>query len=155
MIMRMNPTTSHEKPIARPAHLGWRLLALLYDSVIAIALLMCASAIIIFINQGSPVTPGGLDAWVSFLFFWAILGLYAICSWRYGGQTLGMRPWRLKVLTSTGSQPSWGALCRRYVIASITFGLGALWSLVDADRRALYDIASGTVFVRMQATKSA
>lgn len=153
--MRMNQTLSDEKPTARPAHLGWRLLALLYDAVIAIALLMCSSAIVILMNHGSPVTPGGLSALLAFLFFWAILGIYAICSWRYGGQTLGMRPWRLKVLTLEGTQPSWRALCLRYSIASITFGLGALWSLFDADRRALYDLASGTIFVRMQITKSA
>jgi len=153
--MRMNQTSLDEKPIAKPAHLGWRLMALLYDAVISIALLMCSSAIVVLINQGSPVTPGGLSAFAAFLFFWVILGIYAICSWRYGGQTLGMRPWRLKVLTLEGKVPSWRALCLRYSIASLTFGLGALWSFFDADRRALYDLASGTIFVRMLSTKSA
>ena len=138
------------KPIASPAHLGWRIIALVYDAVIAIALLMISSAIVVLLNAGSPVSPGGFMAFLSFLFFWSILGTYAIFSWRLGGQTLGMRPWRLKVLRTDGTQPSWNSLCIRYVIASCTLGLGALWSLFDKERRALYDIASGTVFVRLQ-----
>lgn len=152
--MRMNQSLSLEKPTASPAHLGWRLMALLYDTIISIALLMLSSALMLVLNHGAPATPGSWYAFVFFLFTWAVLGAYAICSWRLGGQTLGMRPWRLKILTSQGTQPSWGALCVRYGIASMTLGLGALWSVFDSQHRALYDIASGTVFVRLQPTKS-
>ena len=134
--MRMNQTIAIEKPVASPAHLGWRLLAIIYDAVVAIALLMISSAIVVLINAGDPVTPGGLSSFFAFLFFWIVLGAYAILSWRIGGQTLGMRAWRLKVLTATGTQPSWKSLC-------------AFWSLFDQQRRAFYDMLSGTALVRL------
>lgn len=147
--MRMNQTIAIEKPVASPAHLGWRLLAIIYDAVVAIALLMISSAIVVLINAGDPVTPGGLSSFFAFLFFWIVLGAYAILSWRIGGQTLGMRAWRLKVLTATGTQPSWKSLCIRYILASSMLGLGAFWSLFDQQRRAFYDMLSGTALVRL------
>lgn len=152
--MRMNNSESMTKQVASPAHLGWRLIALLYDFVIALALLMFSSAIVVLLNAGSPVAPGGFMAFLAFLFFWLVIGAYAIFSWRVGGQTLGMRPWRLKVLCADGTQPSWQSLCVRYCVASGTLGLGSLWSIFDNQQRALYDIASGTLFVRMLPVKS-
>ena len=149
--MRMNQTESMNKLVATPAHLGWRFIALLYDAVISIALLMFSSAIIVILNAGAPVTPGGFMAFLAFLFFWLIIGGYAIFSWRIGGQTLGMRPWRLKVLNADGTQPSWRSLCVRYCIASGTLGIGAPLSLFDKQRRALNDITSRTLFVRLLA----
>ena len=152
--MRMNHSTNIVKPLATPAHLGWRLLAITYDTVIAIALLMLSSAVVVLLNAGSPISPGGFSAFSAFLFFWMVIGAYAIISWRAGGQTLGMRPWRLKVLSANGSQPSCKSLCIRYIIGSCTLGLGALWSLFDKERRALHDIASGTLLVRLHPIKS-
>lgn len=154
MIMRMNHSEPLVKVTAIPAHLGWRVLSLIYDAVIALALLMFSSTLVVLLNAGSPVTPGGIAAFLAFLFFWSILGAYAIISWRRGGQTLGMRPWRLKVLSAAGTQASWQSLCLRYGVASLTLGLGAIWSLFDNNRRALHDIVSGTVLVRLQAAKS-
>ena len=45
MIFGMNSDTRAAKPTAVPASVGWRLLALLYDAVIAIAMLFAVSAI--------------------------------------------------------------------------------------------------------------
>jgi uncharacterized RDD family membrane protein YckC len=155
MIMRMNHSTNIVKPLATPAHLGWRLLAISYDAFIALALLMFSSAIVLLLNAGSTISPGSFSSFLAFVFFWLTIGAYAILSWRSGGQTLGMRPWRLKVLSADGSQPSWKSLCIRYVIGSCTLGLGVIWSLFDKDRRAVYDIASGTLLVRLHPIKSA
>ena len=73
-------------------------------------------------------------------------------SWRYGGQTLGMRPWRLKVLAADGRIAPPRTLALRYAVATLSLaaaGLGFLWSLVDRERRTWHDLASGTVLVRL------
>jgi uncharacterized RDD family membrane protein YckC len=155
MIIRMQTDTTQSKPNAAPAFLAWRLLALVYDAVIAIALLMLTSGLILLLNQGEAIQPGSALAYLEFFVFWAVLGVYAVCSWRYGGQTLGMRPWRLFVLDAQGKNASWRQLILRYVLASSSGGIVLLWSLFETERRGLHDLASNTYFVRLNATKSA
>ena len=47
------------------------------------------------------VEPGTPAALMVFIALWAAIGAYAVVSWRRGGQTIGMRAWRLRV---TGPQ---------------------------------------------------
>jgi len=155
MIIRMTDTSSKLKLSATPAFLAWRLLALIYDIVIAMALLMLTSGLMLLIHQGKPVEPGSVFSYFEFFVFWLVLGVYAVCSWRYGGQTLGMRPWRLYVLDTQGKSASWRQLILRYVLASSSAGLVLLWSLINPEKRGLHDLASETYFVRLNTTKSA
>jgi uncharacterized RDD family membrane protein YckC len=151
MIIRMKTDVLAVKPIAKPAHVGWRLMALLYDALIALALLFAVSALSLVVLPGhKPVTPGSASAYAVFAAIWLVFGLYATVSWRVGGQTIGMKPWRLKVVDRQGETPGWGSLWLRYAVASLTLGASLLWALVDRDRRALHDIAARTLFVRMQ-----
>lgn len=135
--------------VATPAHLGWRLLALIYDAVIAIAFLFMVSALSLWLKPDHhPVEPGSLAALMVFLAIWAVIGAYATVSWRRGGQTIGMKPWRLRVVTADGGRPCWHALMIRYVLLSASAGTALLWCLLDSQRRGLHDLAAGTVLVR-------
>lgn len=139
---------------ARPAHLGWRLFALVYDFFPALALWIAASGLMLLARGGEPVAPGGLASWLELVLLWAVTGVYAVVSWHRGGQTLGMRPWRLKVLQADGRRPPLRALLLRYAVATVSLaagGLGLLWCLVDRERRGWHDLASGTVLVRLDA----
>lgn len=149
MLVTMSGIPAQEKSVATIAHLGWRLLALLYDGLIALALLMSLSALVLLLRSGEPVQPGSLLAFAEFILLWSGIGAYAILSWRFGGQTVGMRPWRLRVVTSEGGRPEWRALLVRYGIASATLGTSLLWCLFDNQRRGLHDLCAGTVVVRM------
>ena len=152
MIIRMNPDTPDTKPTAVPAIIGWRLLALVYDAVIALAQLFVISALSLAVLPGhKPVTPGSAASYGVFTAIWGVLGAYAMLSWRFGGQTIGMKPWRLKVVAADGGRPDWRALLIRYAVASLSLGTALLWSLVDGERRGLHDLASGTAFVRLDA----
>jgi uncharacterized RDD family membrane protein YckC len=137
---------------AQPAHLGWRLLALVYDSLPIIALWFLASALVLLLRGGIPVTPWSAAFWLQNLALWGLTGLYAVESWRRGGQTLGMRPWRLCVVDAGGRSADRRRLWRRYALATLSLGLagaGFLWSLLDPERRSLHDLLSGTRLVRL------
>ena len=120
--------------------------------MVSIALVFTISALALALKPDhQPVQPGTLASYGVFAAGWAGIGLYATASWRRGGQTIGMKPWRLKVLTADGGRPGWRALLIRYAVASLSLGAALLWSLVDGERRGLHDLASGTAFVRLDA----
>ena len=151
MIFGMNSDTRAAKPTAVPASVGWRLLALLYDAVIAIALLFAVSALSLALMPGHrPVTPGSAASYLVFAGIWAAFGAYAVLSWRYGGQTIGMKPWRLRVVDGEGAPPAWRPLLIRYAVASVSLGTALLWCVFDQHRRGLHELAAGTLLVRIQ-----
>ena len=144
---------SHAAPAPPSPHIGWRLLALLYDLFPALALWFAVAAISLQLHGGDPVRADTLAGWLELVALWGITGAYAIVSWRRGGQTLGMRPWRLKVEARDGGPASWRALLIRYAVGTASLlpaGLGFWWAWADRDRLTWHDRASGTRLVRMQ-----
>lgn len=142
---------------ARPAALvGWRLLALLYDLWPVLALWMVAGTVFAvgYTLAGhdpreniAPFSPLQILLW---LVCWMLAGGYAVISWHRGGQTLGMRPWRLRVVGVDGRPPELRALLKRYTVGTASLllgGLGFWWAWFDRDRLTWHDRASGT---RMQ-----
>lgn len=148
-------TTSTQRSSAYPAHLGWRLLAIIYDALPCAALLFVTSVVLLALHGGKPATPGTIWSVVTILVYWCVVACYAVISWRRGGQTMGMRPWRLMVLNRDGKNASLKMLFLRYAIASLSGGLVLLWCLFDTQKRGLHDIASGTLMVRKEAIASA
>ena len=146
------PLSAAPPRAALPAALGWRLLAMTYDAIPLLPLALLVSASSLVLNGLQPVThPLGRGALAVTL--WAAIGGYFVLSWRRGGQTMGMRPWRLKVLDRAGAPARTGALWTRYAVATVSLfagGLGFLWALVDGERRTWHDLASGTVLVRLE-----
>ncbi|WP_368562585.1 RDD family protein [Pseudoxanthomonas sp. UTMC 1351] len=138
--------------------IGWRLLALVYDVWPVLALWMLISAAFTFgyyltghsARQNiAPLSPLQILLW---LLCWGVTGLYAVLSWRRGGQTLGMRPWRLKVVATDGGPASWRALGLRFVVATLSTlagGLGFWWAWVDREKLTLHDRFSGTRMIRL------
>ena len=144
--------------IRKPAALvGWRLMALAYDLFPALALWMLAAAAFTFgfyeaghaARQNiAPFSALQLALW---LLCWLLTGAYAVLSWHRGGQTLGMRPWRLRVVAVDGGDASWPALLERYAIGTLSLllaGAGFWWAWIDRDRLTWHDRASGTRLLR-------
>jgi uncharacterized RDD family membrane protein YckC len=139
-------------PSAHPAHLGWRLLAMVYDLLPLMALWFATSVLVYLVHARVPVRPYSVGAWVELVLLWTVTGMYLVVSWRRGGATIGMRPWRLKVLAADGRPAKLPALCLRYAVATLSvigLGIGMLWSLFDDERRCWHDMAAGTRLVRM------
>lgn len=159
--MTSPPTAATAPPgrIAPAASPGWRLLALFYDFWPALALWMVVSAAFTlaytYLGDHDPrenIPAFSLLAWLLWLACWTVAGLYATASWRRGGQTLGMRPWRLRLVTATGAAPAWAQLWVRYAVGTVSLllgGLGFWWAWFDPDRLAWHDRASGTRLVRL------
>jgi uncharacterized RDD family membrane protein YckC len=146
-----SPTASAPpRPAADPAAPGWRLLAFVYDAVPVAALLMIASGVLLAINGGRTVERAPLMALLEFVALWSLCGAYFVLSWRRGGQTLGMRPWRLKLVDADGRLAPARKLWLRYAVGSVTPLFGWASCLFDGQRRALCDLAAGTVFVRLR-----
>ena len=152
------PDASTGNPASRPAALvGWRVLALVYDAFPVIALWMLASlAFTLGYTIAGHEAHQNIPAfsplqWVLWITCWVLGGLYAVLSWHRGGQTLGMRPWRLRVTDLRGARPTWRALCIRYAVGTVSVlaaGFGFWWAWIDRDRRTWHDRASGTVMRR-------
>lgn len=139
-------------PHRSPALIGWRLLALLYDFFPVLALWFITAAVFTLLH-GDAVRGGWLGG-LEFGVLWLVAGLYAVLSWRRGGQTIGMRPWRLQVVTSAGGAPGTRALWLRYAVGGVSLlcgGLGLWWAWIDRDRLAWHDRASGTRMQRLHA----
>ena len=156
-----------EEPLAPPAPqtaparpralVGWRLLALFYDAWPAIALWFLLGFVFALgytVAGHAPrenIAPLSPLQWLLWLACWAITGVYATVSWRRGGQTLGMRPWRLRVVAVGDGMPGWRAAWLRYAVGTLSLlagGSGFWWAWFDRDRLAWHDRASGTRIVR-------
>ncbi len=81
------------------------------------------------------------------------VGAYLVYCWVKGGQTLAMKAWRLRLLTTDGKPVGLRRALVRYVAAVaglLPFAAGFLWALVDRDRQCLHDRIAGTRLVRAE-----
>ena len=146
----LNPMPQNEYcPLPR------RLLAMLYDAVILLGVLMLASAVAL---------PFGNMHKVAFEDFWFTLWLFIACfiylgsCWRYGGMTVGMRAWKIRLVSANGLIISWPRCVLRYITGLVSlaiFGLGILWALVDKKNRGWHDLAARTLLIKPSGAKPA
>lgn len=122
-----------------------RLAAIFYDIWLIAAIWMLGVTVDTFIGAGSEGSHLGLQ-------------LYAIAStagffawfWMHGGQTLGMRAWRLKLLSLDGTNVSMRQSLIRFagaLLSMLALGLGYLWIMIDRDGMSWHDRLSGTRLV--------
>lgn len=128
------------------AFLGRRLAAMIYDALLLLALWII-TCLIWFPLNGAAVS-GPLLTTVLML---ETLLFYAYC-WRRKGETLGMRAWRIRVVSATGVPPSWSQIALRLLVAFASFaccGAGYLWLYVSPTRQTWHDSASNTFVVHI------
>ncbi|MFV8833481.1 RDD family protein [Aquisalimonas sp.] len=147
-----------------------RLASLTYDSMLVLAIIMAATALLLPITGGEALDGLGPQTvlYQAYLLL-VVFGFFAIC-WTRGGQTLGMRSWRLRVLRADGRPVTLRDAALRYGAAvmawlplfliylwSFTAGLAAivwlpllgvfLWSLGGRRRPAWHDLLAGTQLI--------
>jgi uncharacterized RDD family membrane protein YckC len=130
-----------------------RLFAIFYDCFLLTAILFIASAIATALNHGEAIQA----SYRPYLFFvlFCLSYLYFAWFWIHGGQSLGMKTWRIQIQTCDNSKISWRIAAIRFISAVFSwgiFGLGFLWAVFDKKRRCWHDLASNTVLIDLRAS---
>ncbi|MHB8534685.1 MAG: RDD family protein [Sulfuricaulis sp.] len=124
-----------------------RLGAMFYDSLLLLAILIMVSYPFVWLT-------GGKQEFLILyrIYLLAIIFLYYGGFWVRGGQTLGMRTWRIKILRADGRPVTWGVALKRFAFALVSLlclGFGFFWILYDRDKLAWHDRWSGTKLIRL------
>ena len=136
-------------PAPPPAGLMRRLAAIVYDTLLLVALAMVATSLLLPLTGGEAIDAAShpaLGAAYRAVLVGIVVAFYGLF-WTRRGQTLGMQSWRLKVERQDGGLLGWADVMRRLAAALLSLlalGLGFLWILVDPGKRAWHDILSGT-----------
>lgn len=151
--------TAIATPAAEPAPLWRRLAAALYDVLPALALLMAGAALwialVAWLLPGQRAELETMGRWSVGNWpyrAWLLLVAFAYygVSWRYGGRTLGMRAWRIRVRAADGGVLRWSQAALRFAVALVSvaaLGAGLWWALLDRRRRTWHDLAARTEVV--------
>jgi len=157
-----------------------RLAAIIYDSIMLVCLVFIAW-------QPVPLLPDQqwpplLSQVVRLVYLGSICFLFFGWFWTHGGQTIGMRAWRIKLVSRPQAAPvtgnavvrgtaardavtwdavtwdavTWKRALLRFVSAMLSwaaFGLGFIWSLFNRDRQGWHDLASSTSLVVLTKTR--
>ena len=140
------PTTTRAKPLIQ-----WRLLSLLYDFFPMLGIWFVVVVASLVLHRGDAILPGTLASALEFIALLGATGLYATASWRRGGQTIGMKPWRVYVVGLDGGRAPLRKLWLRYAAGIVSLacaGLGFWWAWLDRDGLTWHDRFSGTQFIR-------
>jgi len=135
-------------PFPAAAGIARRLASLLYESLLGFAIVFFAG--LLFYGAAS----GRLSGLIRSLFqiyLIVILGLYFVWCWHRGGQTLPMKTWKLRLVSTDGGPISVRRAALRYLLACLSLGLagtGLAWAAFDRDRQFLHDRLAGTRIVR-------
>lgn len=102
----------------RSAGLPRRGLALVYDSLLAFAVLFVAAAPVV-ISTG--ITPQSPFYGLFLIYLYGVLFFYLGWHWIHRGATLGMRTWGLRLVREDGGLVTWGDAFKRYLAAWAAF----------------------------------
>lgn len=132
-----------------PCALPRRLAAILYDTLLLLAMEFVAFVPYTLLRGGA--SDGGFDP-LALVWLLTVAFFFFAWFWVHGGQTLGMRAWRLRVQGRDGHAVRWPQALRRFLAALVSWaalGLGFWWSLWDRDRMTWHDRWSDSVIVRL------
>lgn len=139
-------TNTNAPQKAYPAGLGRRLGAMVYDSLLIIALFFLTGFIWVPLS-GDVVT--GLAFQLTLLA--EVVVFFGYC-WGKQGETLGMRAWKIRIVNGDGELPNLQQIGLRLLIAPVSltcFAIGYAWLLLSKDQQTWHDKVSGTYVVHL------
>ena len=116
----------------RYAGLFRRLFAIFYDCFLLLAILFIVSAIATFLNNEKAIEPGDELYPIFVILIFSLSYLYFAWFWIHGGQSLGMKTWRIQLQNydpqnNSNRQIDWKIAAIRFFSAIVSwsvFGLG-------------------------------
>jgi uncharacterized RDD family membrane protein YckC len=141
---------------------GARLVAYILDgiiiSIVVVSLAILGSTVVFAGStmEGNQVVEVSTGSAVIGSLLFLLAGLVALLYfpwfWARGGQTIGMRPFSLRVVRDQdGGRIGWGTAILRLIglwVAAAVFYIGFIWVFVDKRRRGWQDLIAGTVVIK-------
>ncbi|PHS27452.1 MAG: hypothetical protein COA83_00085 [Methylophaga sp.] len=135
--------TEHSNITNRPSL--FRMFAVMfYDSMILLSVLMFALFIAVVVNNSEAISQGNLF-FIAYLA--AVSWLFYAWFWTHGGQTIGMRAWKVYLLSDEKTSVSWRQATIRFIAAVLSWiplGLGFWWQYFRGSRNSWRDKVSAT-----------
>lgn len=133
-----------------------RFTSMLYDILPLLGLWMLAGALWVLAFRGyyHPEHPGMLPRALLDLWLLVVTAAYFAVSWVRGGQTIGMRAWKLRLLREDGGKLGVAQALGRFVLALLSLalaGCGFWYAWFDPGRRTWHDKLCGTRMVHLRA----
>ncbi|ASJ75049.1 RDD family protein [Granulosicoccus antarcticus] len=120
-----------------------RAASFLYDGLLLIAIFFIITAIAIAFNHGHAI-----QSFAFYLFLFIVAFLFFDWFWRHGGQTLGMRAWRLRVEALDSETITLKQSVARYLTGFLLFGISLLYMPFSKQGLALHDSLSRTKIIK-------
>ncbi len=152
-----------------------RIICLIYDFLLILAVLFIASFIFHFIfsdTQAAYFKP------LFQFYLFTIMGYYFTWFWTHGGQTLAMQTWKMRIVSADGHGLTKKQAVTRYLfsltgifffvivnylfpinfvsyhqlalVSVLIFGSGFIWALFDPDHQYLHDRLAGTRIIKLE-----
>jgi len=126
----------------------FRLLAvMMYDSMLLVSVLLVAAAVAVALNGGEAI---GANNPFFFVYLLGVAFIFYGWFWTHGGQTLGMRAWRIYLISGQNTGINWQQAFLRFMVGLFSWlplGLGYWWLWLSPDKLSWHDIASGSYLV--------
>jgi len=121
---------------------------LVYDTLLLFSVLLLASAVAVTFNalaNHSDAIESGNPFFMLYLL--GVSYLFYGWFWTHGGQTLGMRSWKVYLISDSDTNISWRQAFMRFISALVSWlpaGLGFVWMYLGKDKQSWHDTLSNT-----------
>ncbi len=104
-----------------------RFIAIIYDTLLLFSILFFAAALVM------PITNGKISVLYQ-LYLFIVCFFYFSISWKRGGQTVGMKAWRIKLQSTNEQAVTWQQVTIRFFMAIISWitVVGFFWAWHDS-----------------------
>lgn len=130
-----------------------RIAAILYDCLVLSGLLIVAAALVVVPLGALFGTEIHNGSFLFRIYLSAVIFVYFAGFWLGGGQTPGMRAWRLRLVREDGRSIHWPDALARCLAALLSWApcaMGFLWLVFDKDALAWHDRLSHTRLVMLK-----
>jgi len=121
-----------------------RLASALYDALLLLAVLIAMNTFFVLLFGKAEAPP--LRYFHQF-YLYLVCATYFVGFWQHGGQTLAMRTWHIKLVSSSGESLGVGQAVLRFVFAPLGL-LMFWWAWLDKEHCFLHDRLAKTRLVK-------